>query len=496
MTETNRLALLIQNSEIAWVQATPNAGSAALGTVRLISRRSIEGGLETPSVETSRKIVETALEILPEGAPQSIVIGLPGPWLEHITLSTPRLKGLDEISFLLREVTKRTSLPVDDVLFCHRSVETGISSKKEEISRLVVATREAPLMALVDRFAADGITVEFVGSSCASLLTKIPVTAPAEGSSTNEPEILFHAQRGGFSFTLRIGPRIVQYRAASIEMPEDLAELGTVIAEEVRRAIIYFREKHRGREIRSLRILGVRSTDSEALADTIQRALGLEVSIENSIDAEPIGFEDALGLVAESHDPRTTMNLIPIGERDRNGHKRRLAPVVFSSALGVAALVAFGWMMHKQTKEVVDQVSEVRSSVETYANVRAQHSSLSTRLDSVERAKEALTRVSKVQIPLPKVIAALSGSVPDKCQILRVNCSSPPNGESKVQIVGMFVDSYWELDGLLDSLMRDLNRRTGLEFKRTVEPDEAHSREFQTFALEARMGTTHESSDS
>lgn len=488
MSRGPRTCVLLDGGKLAVMTTGPEP---AVTTVR-----ESESPHALASKDAARILVDEILSALPVPRPRSIVIGLPLNWLDHAVIAMPPLGRIDALSFVAREIAKRTSFPSDDLTFAmtsqHRPRDRGGVA---HASQLVIAAMESPIEALVAGLARAGVTVEYVGSPSAAFMTATiqAGTRSGIGAATAEPTVSFEIRESGFAISVSTGGEIHQFRIVSVSLPDDVSTLAQVVAEEVRRSTIFFREKHRGRDVTRIRLLGRVEGDPEELRARVAESTGIATEITETIgrDGDLIGEGLALLEAASTH----RLDLMPREGFDARRPWYSMAPAATLVAVCCAGLVKVADQLDRGlVPSVTTQLGFVSPELEYSSS--SERSEFLVRLDSFAERRDALRELAETRLDVAHLLGAIGSALDPRCCLTSASFASPVGGGRSIRIEGRFVDAYWDFESRLATLVVELAARTGMHFTVPLGERPVRGEPFQEFVLVSEPESADESAGS
>lgn len=445
--------------------------------------------------DAARSLAERLAVWLSGHGVTTVAIGLPVAWTEQLVLETPPLRGLDLLGLIQREVVRQTHLPANDLLLAH--VDEGSSAKTDSRAtlRLVSGARESSVVALVGELARRHIAVVSVAAApLVALMHAIEDHASSSGADT-EPQAIVLARRFGFAVGIHIGRRVVQLRVLGVTVPSDPDHLATVLTEEVRRSCMYFRERSRGADVRSVRVVGHVPSEIESVRSALEQALGMPTLID-ACDGADKTLEASAMLTLAARRKLTRLELLPpeLGHR-RAGRLRGLAAAALVLAtIGAAGITA---------KRCADETGRIQAEI---ARITADRSDLEADLakhaEALARAQAHVARRDQVQallsdrLDLAATLAELAGELPDIACITAVRSRNIHGESAVVEIHGRVAAGDFEADECVHTLMAHMTQKLGANC-RLIELSAvsiAHDEEFE-FVIEAEWPVAGEQTD-
>lgn len=438
--------------------------------------------LVTPNSASARDLAAEILAVLGDSRPTSIVLGLPSTWLDHVVLALPTLSKFDRLAFVQREVTKRGAIPADDMLF---SIAAGAMPRRRRgendavPARIVIATKESPVAALVAALELARVRVTYVGSPAAATMLNTLADGKFGSAPRAEPWISLEIRESGLAIAVSTGIDIHQFRMVTVALPRDLATLAQVVAEEVRRSTIFFREKHRGKDVTRIRLFGRLDGDAEELRARVAESTSIVTEIVGSMSETGDVLLEARALLADASS-KHSLDLLPVDGFRARRRWLAVAPVAALVAVFSAGLVG--------VSERLDQDSaaaEARSAgfiaPDLAAATGAERSDFLTRLDRFATERDGLRAIDALRLDVPFLLGAIGSALDANCQLVRATFSSPAAGRRSIRLEGRFVDSYWDCEPRLDALIRTVSDRTRFQFFVPLDGRPARGELYQEF---------------
>lgn len=449
-----------------------------------------------PSRDSAGVIVDEILAALPTPRPRSLVIGLPLSWLDHAVVSIPPLARFDFLAFVARDVAKRTTIPVDDLSFA-TTADDAVRGRGQArgASHLVIAAMESPIEALVTGLARSGVRVEFVGSPSAAFVCAAirEQNADADPILGDEPTVSFEIRDSGFAVAVSTGTEIHQFRIVSVALPSDVSTLAQVVAEEVRRSTIFFREKHRGRDVKRIRLLGRVDGDAEELRGRVAESTGIATALVGSMTAQGDVIGEARALCRSA--AQRKLDLLP-----KEGFDVRRSWLAAAPAAALVAVCCAG-LVDVANRLDSSRIHSAESplgfvSPELAASSGSERAEFVRRLDDFAAHRDALRSIAADRLDVPFLLGAVGSALDPRCRLTAASIDHPIEGGRFVRLEGQFVDCYWEFESRLATLATELRERTGLRFVVPTDELPIRGEQFQEFVLVTEAEVADESAGS
>lgn len=457
------VCLILDGGKLSLVRG----GSAA---PELLAVTDSVAALATPSPQSARDLATEIIAALGDTRPATVVLGLPSTWLDHAVLALPTLSKLDRLAYVQREITKRGVIPADDMLF---SIAAGTVVRRRSRaqdavpSRLVIAAKESPVATLLAELELARVRVTYVGSPAATAMLNTLTDGTRGGAPPAEPWISLEIRDSGFAIAVSMGIDIHQFRMVTVALPRDLSTLAQVVAEEVRRSTIFFREKHRGKDVTRIRLFGRLEGDAEELRSRVAESTSITTEIVGSMSETGDVLLEAQALLADATS-KHSLDLLPVeGFRARRSWFA-VAPVAALVAVFCAGLVGVSKRID-QNSSAADAHSAGFISPDLAATTGAERSDFQIRLDRLELERDALRAIEALRLDVPFLLGAVGSALDANCQLVRATFSSPAAGRRSIRLEGRFVGSYWDCEPRLDAWIRTVSDRTRFRF--FVPPD-------------------------
>lgn len=447
------------------------------------------------SSDAARALGERLAPMLAENGIAKLALGLPVAWTEQVVLETPPLRGLDLLGLVQREVVRQTHLPSNDILLAH--VDEGASAKSDSRTslRLVSAARESAVLALVHELARRGIAVVSVAAApLIALLHAIDEFAHTAGVES-EPQAIVLARQFGFAVGVHVGRRVVQLRVVGVSVPSDPESLATVLTEEVRRSCMFFRERSRGQDVRSVHVVGHVASDAESVRKTLEAALGMP-AIVDACDGADLTLEAHAMLALATRRKFTHLELLPteLGRRHAGKLRGFAAVALVLTTIGLSGLTA---------KRCGDEARHTQSEVTRIAAERmALEGEVARHADAMVAVQEHITRRDYVQtviterVDLAAFLAEISSAMPGIARITAVRARGCDGEDPVVEVHGCVAAGDFESDECVHTLMAHVTRELGASCRLIELSAAPHGRDERfEFVFEAAWAGSEEDVD-
>ncbi len=497
-TSDRKLVLIIDPERVAWVRCDDDGSNS-----RILATAQLPRTVESASADNARAVAEAAVACRPKDASGEVAVALPTSWCEYLILAPPPLRGLDRTSYLLREVTKKSSLPIEDVTFIEfdprgrstSALDKASKARGKSYSRLVIATKEGPILALSEALASKGfIATSITAGAAAPLACELKRAGARTESDANEAlQVVFLVRRDGFAICLHAGGEVIQIRVVAVDLPSDIDLLADTIAEETRRSTVSAREKHWSRKLGRVRVLGRFAGNREELQRSVEAKTGLQTTLADSMDSESDRLEEAASIAALHGSATMPLDLLPKHTSRPTLHIGRIALAGGLSGVLLAGLIGVSHVIDEDSDNT--QAYLDRSTDAGLASERAQSEcgDYLRRVDLVAGFQKVVASLQENHLDAGRIVRALASVIGPDCQVTRLSCSSLVGGQLSIRVTGRFIDSFWPYETNLERLVGDLRRISGLSFTAITDEAIQFNEEYQDFVLEAQKESSDES---
>ncbi|MBI4882401.1 MAG: hypothetical protein HY812_22470 [Planctomycetes bacterium] len=476
--------------------AVPRRGK---GPPRILGAVEAEESEDPASVAHADRLAAAALRLAGKAGARGVVLGLPVSWTEHRVIETPAVRGIDATAVVLREVVKLTQLPKDDLLFAE-SVEVIAPTDAQErrgrtALRLVSAVRESLVLGLVQRLAVHGVRVISVCSAPAALLVRLmrqPGRARQAARSTGAAAFLL-LRRDGFALALCEGARLHQFRLVGVTLPPEPENLGSALAEEVRRSAVFFRETQKGRELQSLTVLGRYAGDHDLLARLVRESTGIETIVDEACSEDADALLEA-GAAADLHDARGKgdQELLPreVSRRRSSNLTAALCGLLILGVIGASGLVARGLASvagHSRARLFeLGGMQPALDTMETHFEI------LTLRAETFLERKTQLGALLDSRLDQGRLLLGISLAVPPEVHLREVKITSDLGAELAVEIDGCVASSQWEFEPYVARFQEALLKEIGLHSATSEGSRETRNEGLPPFRLTCSFEATND----
>jgi hypothetical protein len=468
----SRTALLVDGDRVALIGREPN------GALRSIACAAIGGSIDDGSPPSVEAVLAVAVPLLRAAAVRRVVLALPSSWVEHLVVQVPPARRLDDLALLLREVTRSTRLEASDVAFA----VSGGKREAKKPSRLLVAARESTVLEMARGLTRAGIAVTRITSSGAEALLAIG----ARAGEVRGASVAFLLRRSGFAIAVHLDRELLQHRVVQVALPADGDVLARVLAEEVRRAAVFVRERRQGRELAEIVLGGavdgaVGSDGGEALRAGLERLTGVPTST-----VAPLSESADLELEAEAllaPHPSATLDLLPRGALPTPRVALARGAMIAAGVVCAALVVLGAQRIDASTLDAEREAAGNDAMAALVDPLREKRDAIALRIDAFEARRDALAAAQDSQVDLPRLLAALAASLPPHGRIERITCDARLDAPRTVRVEGRLLDSYWQYEPLVERLAIEVSRRSGMSFEVAPVDPERRGADVQDFAL-------------
>lgn len=426
--------------------------------VRAVASLALDDTGDGRNADLAGALAERLGPFLVEHGVTTVAVGLPVAWTEQLVLETPPLRGLDLLGLVQRDVARQSHLPANDLLLAH--VDEGSKAGSSTTLRLVSAARESAVLALVQGLSRHRVAVSsVVAAPLVALLRAIDELVATDGSDTDARAIVF-ARRFGFAVAVHVGSRVVQLRVLGVSVPTDPEHLATVLTEEVRRSCMYFRERNRGQDVCSVRVVGHVPTDPDGVRAALEQGLGMPASIDASDGADhPL---EAQAILAMARNRRSkSLELLPpeLGHR-RAGRLRGLA----AAALVLATIGSAGFTAKRcgdEARHTASEVARIESDRRALEADVARHAEVLADVQEHIARRDLVQQLVNERMDLAAIMAELATVVPEIARITSIRSRSFEGESAVVDIMGRVAAGDFEADECVHALMSRLTQDLG-----------------------------------
>lgn len=441
----HRLVLHTGNARSSLVAVPPAPASP---------ERLASASIPAPGPEAGPEAVEEFAEALASAfaeaaAGRPVVLAPPESWIEHRLLETPKLRRLDALGLVQREVAETTTIDPADLLLGEALFRSGggRGRKRVRIVRAIAASAASRLVGLARALGRRGLDVVSVRSGAASfLLGALEESIRSKGADRPRAFVLLRGD--GLALLVADGPIPRQLRVLDVRLPEDPDGLVGALSEELRRSSVFFRESHHGRDVEEAFLFGSVATDPDELAGGIQAATGIDVTPELSPD-EPdadVLLEAAAVARADRTLGRGALELLPEEERTR----RRLAFRVGATlaAVGAGAVLVLGAHRRLQAdalsaRESLARIEQTISSLEPVEEQRDEWAHL---LAAFEERRDALGEILAASPRPAQLLARLAASLPADLRIEQATLQDGRDRLEEIRLICVADLDAWEAE--------------------------------------------------